>query len=209
MSQLAHAQVFFDQEANECRIFFGDAVLLAKQLHIGLTQIGVVAAAPFGNVMKNTGGIEHPGFVKGGCQLRAERVLVGMFGHKKAPHIAQHHQDVLVHRVHMEQVVLHLAHDAPKHPQVPPQHRGVVHQAQRMHHALALGKQAHEHLPVDGVFAESPVHHMTCVVKPSERACRQAFGALCGLVHPKGFQNGVGVLQVHIVLVDVDVSSQV
>ena len=63
---------------------------------------------------------------------------MGVLGHEKAPHIAQHHQDVLVHRVGMEQVVLHLTHDAPEHPQVAPQHRGFIHQAHRMGDALGL-----------------------------------------------------------------------
>jgi hypothetical protein len=37
---------------------------------------------------------------------------VRVLGDEEAPHVAQHHQDVLVHRVDVEQVVLHLPHDA-------------------------------------------------------------------------------------------------
>jgi hypothetical protein len=43
-----------------------------------------------------------------------------MLGDEEAPHVAQHHQDVLVHRVDVEQVVLHLPDDAAEHPQVAP-----------------------------------------------------------------------------------------
>ena len=43
-------------------------------------------------------------------------------GDEEAAQVAQHHQDVLVDRVDVEQVVLHLADDAPEHPQVAAEH---------------------------------------------------------------------------------------
>jgi hypothetical protein len=45
-------------------------------------------------------------------QLAAERVLVRVLGDEEAAHVAQHHQDVLVHGVDVEQVVLHAPDDA-------------------------------------------------------------------------------------------------
>ena len=78
----------------------------------------MIAATAFGNVMKKRGDIQQPWFVPACGQLRAKRVLMRMLSHEKPAHIAQYHQNVLVHRVGMEQVMLHLTHDAAKDPQV-------------------------------------------------------------------------------------------
>ena len=87
----------------------------------------MVTAAPFGNVMKQRRHVQNPGLVPACRQLRAHWVFMRMLGHKEAPHIAQHHQNMLIHRVNMKQVVLHLPDDLAKNPQVTPQHRGLVH----------------------------------------------------------------------------------
>ena len=124
---------------------------------------------------------------------------MGVFGHEKAPHIAQHHQDVLVHRVGMEQVMLHLAHDAPEHPQVAPKHRGFVHQAHRMGDALGLLQDLQKRLAVDWIGTKAPVHDRPNVVQSPQRSGRQTFEARRGLVKQKGLQYCVRVLLVQIV----------
>ena len=43
-----------------------------------------------------------------GNQTAAERKLMRMFNHHKASHILQNHQDVLVNRIYVKQVMLHL-----------------------------------------------------------------------------------------------------
>ena len=63
----------------------------------------MVAAAALGDVVEERGHHQDPGLVPAGSQLGAERVFVGVFGDEEAPHVAQHHQDVLIHRVHVEQ----------------------------------------------------------------------------------------------------------
>ena len=52
--------------------------------------------------------LENQGLSQPAARWGAERVFVRMFCHEKAPHVAQHHQDVLVHGVDVEQVMLHL-----------------------------------------------------------------------------------------------------
>ena len=114
----AHAQVLGHQKLDQIGILFADGVVFAKTTYFCASQLRVVTATAFGNVVKQSAGVQDPRLVPSCSQLRAKRVLVGMFCHEKTPHIAQHHQDVLIHRVDMKQVVLHLAHDAPKHPQI-------------------------------------------------------------------------------------------
>ncbi len=61
-----------------------------------------------------------------------------VLGQREAPQVAQHLQDVLVHRVDVEKVMLHLADDAAEHRQIAAQHRQLVHSSQFVQHALRL-----------------------------------------------------------------------
>ena len=92
-----------------------------------------------------------------------------VLGNKEAPYIAQHHQDVLVNCVHMEQVMLHLADDAAEHPQVAPQHRGLVHQPHGMGQAVAPQNLA-EGGVVDRVAPEAGVHEIPRVIEGAQGA---------------------------------------
>ena len=51
---------------------------------------------------------------KSAIEAAAERILVRELEHREPPQVAHHREDVLVHRVHVEEVVLHLADDPPK-----------------------------------------------------------------------------------------------
>jgi hypothetical protein len=128
--------VVFDQEHDQFGVFVADAVLAAELLGVGHAELGVVAAAALGDVVEQRRQVQQPRLRKVGHQLAAERVFVRMLGHREAAHIAHHHQDVLVHRVDVEQVVLHLADDLAEVGQVAAQHRHVVHAAQRVDDAL-------------------------------------------------------------------------
>ena len=123
---------------------------------------------------------------------------------EEAPHIAQHHQDVLVDRVDVKQVVLHLPDDAAKHPQVAPQHRGLVHQPKGVRDALRLLQDGQKGLAVDRVGAKAVVHHRARVVQRAQRACRQALQAGRLGVEQKGFQNRVRLALVKVVAGDFD-----
>ena len=59
------------------------------------------------------GEVEHLLALEVGDQPRAERILVRVLRLGEAAQVADHHQDVLVDRVDVEEVVLHLADDAP------------------------------------------------------------------------------------------------
>ena len=130
----------------------------------------MVTTTAFGNVMKQRGNVQNPGLVPACCQLRTHRVFVRMFGHEKAPYVAQHHQNMLVNRVHMKQVMLHLSDDFSENPQITPQHRGLVHQPHGVRDAFRLLQDAPEGVPVDWVTAKSAVHQAARVVQRAQGA---------------------------------------
>ena len=195
----AHGQVFSDQKFDQRRVLSIDAVLLAKAPRLHTAQFRMVAAAPFGNVVEECCHIQQPGLVPARGQLRAKRVFVRMLDDKEAPHIAQHRQDVLVHRVDVEQVVLHLPDDAPKHPQIAPQHRGLVHQAHGVGDAAGLHQDGHKGGAVDRVAAKAAVHQAARVVQGAQGAGGQTLDAYRGLIQQKGFQNRVRLALVQVV----------
>ena len=116
-----------DQKIGQFGIGFVNLVGAAKALDFYRADDGVIAAAALADVVKQGGQIQNPRLVPACGQLGAERIFVGMLGHEEAPHIAQHHQNMLIHRIDVEQVMLHLPHDAAKRPKVATQHRGLVH----------------------------------------------------------------------------------
>ena len=102
----------------------------------------MIAAATLGDIVKQTRQIQHFLALEVGDQPRAQRVLVRMLRLGEAPQVAHHHQDVLVDRVDVEQVVLHLADDASERRQVLAEHVVQIHPPQRVREAARLAEHA-------------------------------------------------------------------
>ncbi len=132
LRDLAHRQVMLDQPDDQLRVLVVDFVIAAEAPRVGHAERRVVAAAALRDIVEQRGDIEHPGPLEARDQLAAERILVRMFSHREATDIAQHHQDVLVDRVDVIEVVLHLSDDAPEVEQVTAEHARLVQQAQRV-----------------------------------------------------------------------------
>ncbi len=164
----------------------------------------MVAAAALADIVEEGCEVQQPGLVPSAGELRAEGVFVRMLGHEEAAHVAQHHEDVLVHGIDVEEVVLHLADDAPEGPEIAAQHRGLVHEPHGMGDAHGLLEDAQELLPVDGVAAEGGVHDAAGVVERAQRAHRQVLQAFFGFIEQEGFQDGVRVAVVEVVAGDLD-----
>ncbi len=189
------------EELDDAGVVTADAVVAAEASHLGRTELGMVAAAALGDVVEQRRDIEQPGLVPVQRELRAERVFVRVLGDEEAADVAQHHQDVLVDRVDVEQVVLHAPDDAPEDPQVAPEHRGLVHQPQRMGlAAVAVLQDLHEAAPVGRVAPERRVHQPARVVERAQRARRQALDAGRALVDVEGLQDGLRLAPVQPVV---------
>ena len=189
-----------NQELDECRVITAQPVVAAEPSRFTRTELAVVAPSALGDVVEQRCDVQDPWLVPLRGELRAERVLMRVLGDEEAPRVAHHHQDVLVHRVDVEQVVLHATHDAPEDPQVSPEHRGLVHQPHRPRHALRLPQDVHEELTVDRVAPEATVHQVARVVQRAQRACRQALDAGGLLEDQEGLEDGVRVVGVEPVV---------
>src|SRR5882672_961678 len=84
----------------------------AKAPDIDCAELGVVPAAPLRDIVVERSDVEEPASLETADQLGAQRELVRELGHREAAQVPHHHEDVLVHGVDVEQIVLHLADDA-------------------------------------------------------------------------------------------------
>jgi len=101
----------FDEKCHQFGIGAGYAMVAAEARGVPFSELGVIAAATFGNVVEQGRDVQQPAILEAGHQPRTERVLMCQFGHGKAPQISHHLQDVLIDGVDVEQVMLHLADD--------------------------------------------------------------------------------------------------
>ena len=71
----------------------------------------MVAAAALRDVVEQAGEVEHFLRLEVADEPRAQRILVRVLRLGEPAQVPDHHQDVLVHGVDVEEVVLHLADD--------------------------------------------------------------------------------------------------
>ena len=109
---LRHRQMMFDQEDDQFGVLPVERVLDTEFPRILHPEFRMVAAASFGDVVEQCGDVEQPATFETRHQPRAERIFMGELGHGETAQIAHDLKDVLIHRVDVEQVVLHLADDA-------------------------------------------------------------------------------------------------
>ena len=96
-------------------------MLTAKAFGFEYAKFGMISATALGNVMKKSRGVKNKRFIPTCGQLRTKRVFVRVVGNEEAAHVSKDHEDVLVDRVNVKQVVLHLTHNVSEYPQVAPQ----------------------------------------------------------------------------------------
>ena len=95
---------------------------------------------------------------------------------REAPQVAHHFQDVLVHRIHVIEIVLHLADDAAERGDIAPEHAVLMHQTQFPFHALGAAQDAHEKLAMMRVLAECRSDQTPAAPERAQRRGADPFG---------------------------------
>lgn len=146
-----HDQVFPHQKAEQVAILVVEPVVAGELQHGAFADEGMIAAAALADVVEQRSHDQHPRPLEVAHQLAAERIFVRVLCHHEAAQVANDHQRVLIHRVDVEQVVLHAADDAPERNEVAAEHRPLVHQAQRVGDAFGGLQDGEEAGPIDRV----------------------------------------------------------
>ena len=154
----------FNQELDELAILLGQAVAPGEAARVGRAEVRMIAAAAFGDVVEEGPEVEHLGLVELLHELRQERVLVVEARDAEAPQVPNHHEDVLVHGVDVEEVVLHLADDAAEFRQIPAEDAVLIHAPELVHDAARLLQDVHEHEARELVLPETGIDTATRAV---------------------------------------------
>ncbi len=101
-----------DQPRDELDFVGRQSVRAAESARLDCAERRMVAAASLGDVVEQCREVQHLPALEIGDQPGAQRILVRVLRLGEAAQVPDHHQDVLVHRVDVEEVVLHLADDA-------------------------------------------------------------------------------------------------
>ena len=91
-----------DEKHHEVGLRFAQSVLARKTRHFDHAQFRVVAATPFGNVMKQTRDVHQPRLTKFCHHLIGQFMLRDVLIHGESTQIAHDHQNVLINGVNVK-----------------------------------------------------------------------------------------------------------
>jgi hypothetical protein len=167
-------------------------VLAAETPRVARAKLRMVAAAAFGDVVEQAGDVEHVATLEVGHQPRARRILVRMLRFGETAQIADHHQDMLVDGVDVEQVVLHLADDPPERRKVLAQDAEEVHSPQLVQQTLFDAEHLDEAGAIGRIAPEPAVDQLPVTPQRAQRARGHALECAVLLHHEKGVEHGRG-----------------
>ena len=146
-----------DQPGDQPGVVAAHAVLEHEGFGIQCAEFGMIAAAPLGDVVKQSGQVGEFGCRQRPHDFRAARIFVIVSGQRKAPQVADHEQRVFIDRVGMKEVVLHAADDAAKGGDVAAEYAIAVHAPQFVRDAFLGAQDLQEQAMVARILPEPVV----------------------------------------------------
>ena len=201
LRRAGHRKVMLDQEGDEIRVLGGKPVRAAEAAHIVRAELGMICASTFGDVVVQRRHIEQPAPLEPAHELAAKRKFMRQLGHGEAAQVPDHHQDVLVDRVDVEQVVLHLSDDAAELRQVATQDAVLVHAPELVHDAARLLQEMKKEQPRPRIAAEFRIDAPPRPPQRAQRRCGHA-AQLRVLHHQQEALDEAGRLPPEQILVD-------
>ncbi len=135
----------------------------------------MVTAASLGNVMEQTAEIQAFGLDELLDEFAGERKLAAEFRHGEAAQIAHDHERMRIDCVDVEQVMLHLADDAPEGRQVGAEHAVGIHAPQLVGDAARLAHDFHEQAAAGEILAKRVVDAVQVGANQPDRSGAHAF----------------------------------
>ena len=77
-----------------------------------------------------------------------------MFGHRKTTQVSHHHQDMLIYRIRVKQIVLHLADNAAEIRQIATKNASLIHAAQHVSNATRRLQDLQKGRSIENVVTE-------------------------------------------------------
>ena len=164
----------------------------------------MIAAPSLGDIVEKSRDVEHLRSGEVGDEARTQRIFMRVLGLGEAAQVANDHQDVLVDRVDMEQIVLHLTDDAAEHRQIASEDAVLIHAPQLVSHAARLAKDGHESGAVRGIAPECGVDPVAIAPQRAQHVRRHALEFRMHLQRDKAIQNRRRALAEQIVVAEVE-----
>src|SRR5205085_6575944 len=101
-----HGKVVLDEPRDELRVVLRKRMLQTKSQRVARAEMGMIPSTPLRDIVEKSGEIKDFLVLEIGDETRAQRILVRMLRFGEAAQVANHHQNVLVDRVHVKQIVL-------------------------------------------------------------------------------------------------------
>ena len=199
-----HRKVVLDEERYQSQVLLCQAVAASESAHVHRAKDGVIAAAALCDVVVQRRHIQQPLVLEPAHQLTGQGELVGQFRHGEASQVANHHEDVLVDRVDVEEVVLHLADNPAEFRQVAAEDPVLVHAAKLVHDSPGLLEDLEEQQPVDWIAAVPGVDSAAGTPKSAQGGGRHPAQFLMLLHQQKALEDGRGLALVQVLTAGVE-----
>src|SRR5687768_17443739 len=173
---------------------------LAETPGVHLAKLRVISTAPFGDVVEQSGKIQHFRPLEITDELAAKRVFMGELGRHELPQVSHYHQDMLIHRIDVKQVMLHLADDTAERRNVAPQDAIAIHQSQFPRQSARLAQDFHEQGAVAGIAPECRINEWRCPPHCSQRSRTAALQVRMLLQQQNTLQDGARVLAEYVLI---------
>src|SRR4029453_1070835 len=122
----------------------------------------MIAAAALGDVVEESGKVEHFGTREIAHQAAAQRKFVRELGNREAPEVADDSEDMLIDGVHVVKVVLHLPDDPAKRRNIAPQYAVLVHATKRTLDMGGAAQDLQKTLPVARIAPKCGIDPPAC-----------------------------------------------
>ena len=164
-----HDQVRTHEPLDQFGLLLGQSVPPAERNGIVGAENGVVAAASLADVMEQSGDVKQLYLGNVLDAAHGEGELLGARRIAEPPHVADDHHGVRIDRVDVEQVVLHLSHDASELGDVPAKNAVAPHAGELAYHGVGCPQQFHEVPRHLGVAPEVVVDQLEVIPDEPDR----------------------------------------
>ncbi len=181
-------QVIEYQPGDQAGVVAGEPLLEAEGLRVHGAELRVVAAAALGDVVEDRREVGEFRLGQRAEDLRELREFLVVALEREAPEVAHDEQRVRIHRVGVEQVVLHAADDAPEGGDVAAEHAVQVHAPELVGDSGRGPQDLEEQAVVARVLAELLVDEPEIVVDQADGARAHALQPRVLLQHDEQFE---------------------
>ena len=151
----------------------------------------MVTATTLGNIMKQGAQVQQVRGFERRKKLAAQGKLMREAHHTETMQILHDIQDVLIHCINVEKIMLHLADNAAESGDISSENAVTIHEPQCLDR-VRLMQDLHEALFIGRITAKLAIHHIAIAIHMAKKICAQALQFWQLQKQQEAFENGIG-----------------